>query len=399
MRGHGAAWGTMLLAAACLVADCPVAGARLNRFMGTDYLLEKGQTVTGQLWTAASTAELQGIVSDDLIVAANEVIIGGRIGGDLWCLSRLASITGTIAGDLHLVGLEQQTVGGPVGGNVLVLTPLAAEVTSAASVSGDVAMAAESIILTGNVKGHAYLMGKRVTVGGQIAGNLRLIAEDVVLLQGTDIGGDVIYELSGGRELLVPDGVEVHGNVRRKALRAPGARQGQRVVGTAQRLLSQAFFLAAAILVGIVWVFVFPAGSARAAAVWQSSLLRCMLVGLAVLILAPVLIFSALFSVIGFPLGLAAACIYIILLVIGKLVSAYAVGMLLLSKSQLRGNAARLLTLVAGLATIYASALIPNLGVGVWTFCTSTGMGAVLICWYRSERTFLAGSRRERVPS
>ncbi|RKX33344.1 MAG: hypothetical protein DRP22_00520, partial [Verrucomicrobia bacterium] len=101
---------------------------------------------------------------------------------------------------------------------------------------------------------------------------------------------------------------------------------------------------------------------------------------------------------IGLPLGLAAASIYILLVVFGKLVSAYGLGVLLLSKSQLRGNAGRVLPLITGLTIIYALALIPNLGVAVWTFCTGTGMGAMVIYWYRSERTLLAGSRGERLP-
>ncbi len=398
MTGCRAACLTILLSITCLLADPPIAEARLNRFVGAEYLLEPGQAVTGQLWTAASTAKVHGTVSGDLIVAANHLVVGGRIGGDLWSVSQLASVTGMVAGDLQMAGLDRQMVSGIVGGNALILTPVAAEVTSGTCVSGDVAIAAESIILTGDVSGRAYLVGKRVTIGGRIGGNVRLIADDVVLLPGTYIGGDVTYELSGGRELVVPDAVKLCGKLIPGPSQAPADRQEKRVVSFTQRLLSQIFFLGAAVLAGIVWVLVFPAGSAGAGEVWQSSLLRCLLVGLAVLILAPVLVLSALFSVIGLPLGLAAASIYILLVVFGKLVSAYGLGVLLLSKSQLRGNAGRVLPLITGLTIIYALALIPNLGVAVWTFCTGTGMGAMVIYWYRSERTLLAGSRGERLP-
>ncbi|RKX31304.1 MAG: hypothetical protein DRP22_03930, partial [Verrucomicrobia bacterium] len=297
MTGCRAACLTILLSITCLLADPPIAEARLNRFVGAEYLLEPGQAVTGQLWTAASTAKVHGTVSGDLIVAANHLVVGGRIGGDLWSVSQLASVTGMVAGDLQMAGLDRQMVSGIVGGNALILTPVAAEVTSGTCVSGDVAIAAESIILTGDVNGRAYLVGKRVTIGGRIGGNVRLIADDVVLLPGTYIGGDVTYELSGGRELVVPDAVKLCGKLIPGPSQAPADRQEKRVVSFTQRLLSQIFFLGAAVLAGIVWVLVFPAGSAGAGEVWQSSLLRCLLVGLAVLILAPVLVLSALFSV------------------------------------------------------------------------------------------------------
>jgi len=381
-------------AAAGLLAATATAYGRIDRFMGERYELPATGHVAGQMWVVAGTAAVQGVVGDDFLAAAHEVSLGGQVNGDLWMVCGSASVTGAVEGDVHALSLERMRIAGRIGGNLVAASGASVEISPVTTIGGDVAaVAGESLVANGRISGRAYLVARKLTVGGRIEGTLRLTADDVVLLPGTYIGGDIVYTLSSGRELVVPDGVVVAGKVRSASHPPPPPEETRRRGTWAGRFLSQFFFLGAALLTGVLWIILFPAASEGAAAAWQGSLLKSLLVGLGVLVISPVFVLSALFSLIGTPLGVAGASLYALLLVLSKPAAGFAIGSLILRRVPPSGAGQRVSCLFLGLAAIYLVALIPGLGVAIWTFATATGMGALVLYWFRSRSSFVLTSQ------
>lgn len=388
-------WRAVLVAS--LAAAPPAAHARINRFVGHTYSVQPGEVVSGQVWALASTVTVQGTVSDDLLAAGNEILLGGRVGGDLWAGGHGCSVTGEIAGDAFIAVLGPVLVAAPVHGNLIAGSAQAFELSRDALVGGDAAIAASTIVLAGEVRGRAFLVGNKVTISGRVADKLRLIADDVVFLPGAYIGGDVLYTSTEDRELVVPDQVTIWGEIRK--VPPPMEGPGEPGAGIASRLLNQLFYLGAALLVGLLWVGMFPATADSSVVAWQGSLLKSLAVGLGVLVLGPVFLGGLIFSVIGFPLGLAASAFYVVLLVLSKPVVGYGLGRLMLWRGRSYTFGYRLASVGVGLLVLYGTAMIPGLGVAIWTFATATGMGALILCLVRAQRAYKLVEVRQSMPT
>ena len=322
----------------------------------------------------------QVIVSDtaheDLYAVADAVIVEGTVEGDIFVITGKLTITGTVDGDvLGLVGGPVR-ISGRVGGSVR-LAAVDVEITG--SVGDDLAALVGQASVTGDVGRDAVLFGAEANLDGTIGRDVRAqiyrmgidgrVGRDVeVRADGLRFGdkasvsGDVLYRAS--RDATIATGASLQGQVVRTPVLAPvWAKALTRVIAVLSLL--------GLIVAGIVGQWLFRGTSQRAVAVAGEHPGRAAAVGLAMLLLPPILVLPLFLSVVGIPIALVFLLTWLIALFLGPLPAVTRLG-----AAVVRGRGGLALGVVVGVvvwrgvmwllpviaAVVYLAALLIGLG-------------------------------------
>lgn len=348
----------------------------------TAFDLAARQTLSNEVWLAASTISIQGTAQDDcflLAVATSQslrtnlpsVRLPGAFGADLWAAGETVELSGTVAHHTRLAALKSLTVAGDIGHNLIGLAP-AIILTTNATVGGDVLLAGQDILLNGTIGGNARIYGEKVTLAGVFNGNLAITAADITVMPGTRISGNLAYDMEN--DLVLDSRVALGGKmVKKERLQAkpePVSRGG---------MLLQLALLCGAILVGIVFVSLMPGIVALSVHKLVESVWRCVLFGFVTFALVPATAFFLLFTLVGIPLSLMLALAYVILIYLSKIVVGLFVGHLLIRRKVPLPPTLLFPVMALGLLILYGVSSLPfPFGMAFWFTITLAGMGALV---------------------
>jgi cytoskeletal protein CcmA (bactofilin family) len=267
---------------------------------------------------AAENLTLRGAIDGDLLIGANRarLLEGAQITGNVWAAGAIIEIDATVDGDVRAVGGE--------------------------------------IIIGGTVRGSAYLRADRVS-----------------LAPGAHIDGDLTYR---ARTPLTPDEVaRVAGTVRANPLVDDGLEGG-----TPWSAIFWAWQTVAALLAGILVVALFRGFLLAVASVIPEKATVGTLLGFATFLIVPILSVVAMVTLVGFPIGLIAALLFLVTLYVAKLpVAVWAGGRLLALAG--RPNASPYAAMSIGILLLYALFATPYLGWLFWLIATWLGFGALIL--------------------
>jgi len=346
--------------AGLLTFCAPAASLAVERVSTNDYVVAAGQTIRKETWVAAQNATVAGRARDALfLLAGGNVDLSGRFDRDVWAFGDLLTVTGRVDQTLRLMGRAVH-VGGTVGGNLESAGDVLA-IDPGTTVSGDVLLVGNAIVLEGCVRGDATIFASRtLTIAGRIAGNAHVVAPNIVFQDGAKIDGDFDYV---SPDPLLSAGDRVGGKVRH--LEPPAKRPS-------------AGWLFSSLLVGLPFLSVFPFWSGRAIERLRTGPWRCLWVGSLLAILLPMLGMLCLPAPNGAPLGLLLLGGWLALAYLGRIVTALALGMLLIRRRP-PGFFGILLALSVGLLALYLVGLAPVLALPVQIAAATYGMGALVL--------------------
>lgn len=359
---------TLLLSFASLLTLVSLPGHAIELLSTTNFVVAADERQEEELWLATDGEVLiEGTAADDLLILAGRFDLQGTAEGDLWLMSGQAVVGGDAQQQVRVVA-QSLVVTGRVGRS-LAAAAGTIQVTSNTVVDGDALLAADTITVSGSIQGDLRLMANHVTLQGRVGGDVRLVADDIVLLPGTTIEGDLVYT---SREDLVPGkGVTVGGDLEQREL------TGLKVTFT-QRLMSVIFHTLGALLTGLVALRLFPATMGRAARLARHMTGRCILLGVAVVLIVPLASFVAVLVTVTRPLGLMAGGLVWALMYVGKIVVGLVLGGALLRYRGAQGFGQAVAALGAGLAVLYILSALPTIGFVVWLAASTMGLGALL---------------------
>ena len=130
-----------------------------------------GQVVEDDLVVAAQRVVVEGTVRGDLIVTATSLRVPGRVTGNLLGLTQSLEVPGTVDGSLR-AATQIASITGQVGRNISLATQNAS-IARGASIDRDAHIAAQSVELNGTVGGQAGLAAQSASIGGTVARQLR----------------------------------------------------------------------------------------------------------------------------------------------------------------------------------------------------------------------------------
>lgn len=282
----------------------------------TTVIIQEGTTQREDLYAFGSRVLIEGVVEGDLVVAARQVVVTGRVDGD---------VLGVVWDDV--------IVAGEVGGSVRAAARNV-EVTESGVVGDDLAALAWSLDVDGAVRRDVLATAAGAGIAGEVGrdvrgqvGSLRIRGDversvDVAVRSlrldgGSRVGGDMSYRSHD--EARVGADAEVAGQVFR---REPRSQLWTRAVRRATGVLSLFAFLVAGI--AAAWVFrrTWPAAAGAAA---RRPLLS-LAAGLGFLVLAPPAAVLAGLSIVGLPLAVALAVAWLAALFLGPVPALAALG-------------------------------------------------------------------------
>lgn len=358
--------------------------ARATEFVAAEHFrLSSGATLTDELWMKATTVDMEGTAEDDVFIltdgttegatnAMASVRLSGALQADVWAAGESIQMTGTVARHARLLGFKSVSVGGPVGRNLIALgsTVLVGET---ADIGGQALLAGRDILVHGTVRGDTRIYGSKVTVSGKFEKNLTITADDVTVMPGTRIDGNLYYTLVS--DLLLDPGVTLGGQLIKVEPRVV-AHTPAFSLGT---VWLQIGFYCGALLVGMAFIGIFPGIVAMSMHHLASSGWRCLLIGFVAFCLIPMVACFLVFTIVGIPLCVVTLCAYLILVYTGKLVTGIYLGHVLLRRRQIAAPMPLLPLLSLGLLVMYAGGCVPfPVDITLWFAFTLLGMGALV---------------------
>lgn len=152
-------------------------------------------------YQAGTSVRFEGAVVQDLFMAGNRVVVAAPVSGSAHLAGRRVAVDAAVAGDLFAAGYGVK-VSGPVGGDASVT---GYEVTLG-PVTGNL-RAAGSEVTVGNVGGYALITAEDLTLNGAIAGDVVLVADDIVFATGATIAGALTIYAEDPDSITVPETV------------------------------------------------------------------------------------------------------------------------------------------------------------------------------------------------
>lgn len=325
--------------------------------------------VKGDITAAGNTVRVAGPVKDSVLLAGQNVTASGSIGNDAWIAGNSVTLNASVADNAYLAGSN---------------VTLAAD----ADVGTDLLAAGNDIAIMGDVSRHLRAAGTTITIAGTIGGNVYANADAIRLLDGAVIEGDFYYE-SPAPAFIAP-GAKIRG----KTVHSLPAEEKLTFIFWPEwvKWIARVLFLIAAIVFGCVLLTLFPAASQAAADTVRRSFWASLGIGLLLLIVTPIACVLALITIVGGPLALAVAAVYLILLYAAGIFVALAVGQRIIG-GRTQDRPKPIGSMILGLVTLAVVAtllgMIPSAGgflAGLMNFVILiVGLGSFSASWWRNR--------------
>lgn len=360
--------GLLITCALCITATSQA----IDFIQSPELTVTESETLTNEVWVSAESITIDGAVNEDLFIMAGSTLkLRGNFSGDVWGTGDSITASGRFSDNVRLAGRMTQVSGRMdrsliAGGNTVKIEP-------SAQIMKDLFCFGKNIISEGEITGNARIISQKSIVGGTIHGNVTLTSQNIVILPGTCIDGDLNY--TAPKELVLSPSVKLTGTLNR-ILPAPPSRSILK-----PNLQTHFLFALAALIAGLTFCRIFPRYSTTALHVLRTSNGTGMLAGIAAFIAIPMLSFFMLFTLIGLPLSLLMFFFYLILLYLGRIIVALWIGSLILKRKTVspRSPAG---PLTVGLLVIYTLTSITVISLPIDILVLVTGLGAMLIALF-----------------
>jgi len=341
---------------AALLALPPLLG---SIYTSNHVLIGADEVVSEDLYAAGGRVTVAGTIEGDLLVLSGELTITGTVQGDVlglvWGSTR---ISGEVEGSVRLAGLRLE-VDGEVHDDV---SALAVEGRLSGDVGRDLLVIAGQAVVGGEIERDVHAQAWRLEMDGAVGGDVQARVDDLRIGGSTRVGGNVLFRASG--DVSISADAAVAGITTRREVLSP-------VWAKAVTRLFVWLSVAAFLVAGLLLLWLFPRSGRRAVEVVGERPWRSLLVGVAVLVVPPLLAVPLFLTLVGLPLAVLLLVCWVLGLVLGPLPAVAWMGRRLLPKhyslylgfvvgALLWRSAIWLLSLVAAL--IYAVPLLLGLG-------------------------------------
>lgn len=260
--------------------------------------LRSPEAVTGDLYAAGCPISVDRPVAKDVVLAGCHIDVTGDVGDDLRAAGGQVTIAGKVGGEAM------------VAGGRIVLAP-------GSIIAGRAVLAGGEVTVEGNVAKDLKIYAGKVTIQGEVEGDALVMAQDIEMLSGASIKGNLTY--TSRNEIKMDPSAHVLGKITREP--TPKAWREERHWGPklfALRVIGLLGLIAAGALV----LLLFPGLALAAQSNIGSAPWASLGLGAAIVFAGPVVVLVFLITVIGIPIAFALLAAYAILWLIGYLTAA-----------------------------------------------------------------------------
>ena len=335
-------------------------------------LLSKDDVVEGDYFAAGERITIAGTINGDAYIAGGNVIIEGEINGDLIAAGGTVNIRGKVAQDVRVAG-GQVTVSGDVGGNVT-LVGGSLEVSDFAKIAGSLVSAGGNLSVFAPIGKGATIGVGSATIGNLINGDVRAGVGELALTPSAKVNGDLTYWSDADAQ--IQNGAEVSRKTTHNFPQKKEKQESKKALGGLLAFFKIASFLAA-LIIGVILIKFAPQFTKATAETVANKTALSLGIGLAALIITPLLILIIAVTIIGIPLTLILLALFLITIYLSKIFVSVAIGRKIVEMiNQKVGDYA---VFILGLLVYTLITLIPIIGAVVAILALLAGFGAIVI--------------------
>ncbi len=316
-------------------------------------------------------------VANDLYLAGQSVEVSGHVLDNAFLAGQNVDLRqAAIDGDL-MVAAENVTVGGRIGGDIYAFAARLS-LLEGSEVAGDVWCGGEAIELAGTVGGTVECGAGRASLDGIFGGDVSL---DVGALSvGPDAQFQSSLEYKAPQAGQIDDGAFLAGGVSfTESMHDQDHAQDHQDGSALGWLLVHSWSLVGAFIVGCVLLAMGRSGVRRIAQTMREQPGASMGLGLVALMLIPATSLVAIVLIFTLQLGVMTLLLYGISLYLATILAGYALGDLLLARTLSGADPSPYAALAIGLLALHGLMAIPYLGVLVHLVAMTAGLGAVWV--------------------
>ena len=376
--------------------------------VGPTVVVDRGETLSDDLTTAAGTVIVLGTVDGDVTALAGDVVVVGEVTGDVTALAGRVDVTGQVDGKVTAFG-GITTVDGTVGDGV-------DAIGGALSISGDVRGTVDVISVLITVEEGATVDGRLETTAVRTQVNGTVLGEQGETSNQSLVGTPPVSSPSATS----PERsfVDTESLLDWRASAAPFTVLVSSTAPVPVQVLPfdisflDAYGFFVNLLIGVVLVGLFPRLSTRVASQVVRDPVRTAGFGLATTLVTPIVLVLFGVSLFGLPLALAGGALFLVLWWVGAIYGRYIVGVWLLkavpralayADIERRPIENRWVSLFVGLVVVSLLVALPAVGPVVDTGVAVLGVGALARLVYhfylRNERQEVDGTDASDLPT
>jgi hypothetical protein len=383
-------WGPATLGSLMLVLlSAPTPGSALMMQEGDQIRVGPGETVEETLIATGETVHVEGVIDGDLLVLAERLVIRGEVRGNVYGLVRKLELNGRVTGSLH-VGSARIIIAGEVGESLWNVSE-SLSLEGEGRVGRDLLVLSGGVVIDGEVGRDVLAGGQYLEIRGRVARNADAHFERIALFDGASIGGDFALKMPEGQKAEIDPGAAIAGELSENYLDHGRLRE------KSHRFLSIAFYVRAVILLAAMFL-VGMALHAVVPGIFDNQLgtagefFRALGYGFVALIGAPVILVFTFLTIVGIPIAIIGAWVFITAVFVSGIVVSALIGCAVVRSAE-TSTAGFGLALLLGLCVTLFSGAIPFVGFLVHVVILVTGVGLVADRCVSALRT----SRRARV--
>jgi len=337
------------------------------------------ETINEDLYAAGEAVRVSAPVHGDITAAAQRISIDETVDGDLNLAAEIITVSAPVKDDIRAAG-RLINITAPVGDHI-VAAGETITISTKASIQGWAKLAGRQVEILGNIGKDLTVAGQHVIIGGTIQGLTEITADTITILSSAHLKGKLIYRSDNKPD--IQSGAIIDGAI--EQLPIPSSEGVAKAAVTAVIGVILVFGLAL-ITTGIVYSLAFPEFNLGNVRRLTDQPLPSIGLGVAVLIVTPIIIMLLMMTVIGYLLALCLLAVYLLTLLLGILTGVFYIaefGLQRIFKVAEASKGKRIFAFIAAAIVLAILLLIPILGALLFLFLLIGGIGALHLQLWR----------------
>lgn len=343
--------------------------------IGENIAVDADQVVDGDYYVSVGpfgNTTMSGAVKEDMFAFGGTVTANGSVGHDLAILSQFSHVYATVTDDVRIVGREV-VIADHVGGDVFVIGGVL-RVLSTATIDGDVIFFGGVAEINGKVGGSVLGTSEKIRIDSEVSKNVDIkTATNLTLGDKADIGGFVRY--ASLQPLVRSQNATINGEVTENEY-------GIKTIDVKTQTRYALFLLLVTLFATLSLYLLFRKELQVLVGSITKAPIKSTILGVAVLILGPIVALLLMFTLLGALVGVMALCVVLLAYVVGYALSGVVFGAYLakLFTGHLRVS---LLWVVVGTVVINALSFVPVFGIALLILLCAMAIGGFFLNIYR----------------
>ena len=339
-----------------------------------DVTVQASETVEESLVASAENIVIDGLIDGDVFALAERVEIRGTIRGNVLAGGREVVVSGKVDGSLHMF-CETCTLEGEVRSNLYG----AAEhvnVRDEARIGRDAFLFGDDVRMDGRTARDLFAAASSAAIRGAVGRSVTTRTERVSVLETASIGGDLDVKTPAHGRVEIASGASIGGETLQAELESPMPDHQSRF-SDPDFYMRVVVLVASAFLVGMLLHTVVPQlfdGRLETGA----DFVRCLGFGFVALVATPLLLVVCFVTVVGIPIGIIGAFVYLTTLFVSVIVTAALVGSAVTRRVP-EGTYGFGSALLLGLVILVIAVNLPFVGGLIRLLVGLTGMGLLAV--------------------